>query len=413
MTMMPSELDFPFANAANLRDEVFLPRVSAIREADPVFYSASQRGWLLCRHEDVFAAFGDPRWSAVRLSVTQYDAIPMDQHEQLIPNLKKYVGEWTINIDGPKHERIRKVVVKAFNRKLVEGLRPMVERACDKLLDAAIAEGEVDFVEAVAYPLPAMVIISLLGVSPEYIGPLRDWARVLTVALASHSPSREILLQAEATIVEMNRVFEVEFDKRRASPGNDLLSVLVSAHEGGESLSKEELLGLCHLLIIAGHDTTANSIALGLIALVRHPEQRKRYLAGDVDSMQAMSELLRYVAMSSVQPRIAKEPMEIRGKQINPGEVGYLMIAAANRDPRVFERPDEFDVGRANLEQSVTFGPGLHHCLGHYLARMELDILYRQLFARTSNVELLPQEYSFTPNFVFRTVERIPVRLTV
>ncbi len=412
MTATQADLDFPFADPANLHDKVFLPRVSAIREADPVFRSAHQRGWLLCRHEDVFAAFGDARWSSVRLSVTQYDAIPLDQHEQLIPNLKKYVSEWTINIDGPKHERIRKLVVKAFNRKLVEGLRPMVEQACDELIDAALAKGEIDFVSEVAYPLPAMVIISLLGVSNDYIKPLRHWAKVLTVALASHSPGREILLEAEATIVEMNRLFEIEIERRQKEPGKDLLSVLVSAHEDGDSLNRDELLGLCHLLIIAGHDTTANSIGLGLIALLRHPEQRRRYLTGEVDGMQATSELLRYVAMSSVQPRIAKEAMALRGKQIQPGDVGYLMIAAANRDPRVFERPDELDVGRANLEQSVTFGPGLHHCLGHYLARMELDILYRKLFARASKVELLSEDFQFSPNFVFRNVERIPVRIT-
>jgi cytochrome P450 len=190
------------------------------------------------------------------------------------------------------------------------------------------------------------------------------------------------------------------------------LSALVNASEDADALSTEELLGLCHVLIIAGHDTTANSLGLGLVALLRHVEQRQRYLSGSVEPMQAMSELLRFVAMSSTQIRIAKEPIALRGKVIEPGQIGFLMIAAANRDSSVFENPDSLDFSRSHLERSATFGPGVHHCLGHFLARMELDILYRKLFKRTIRVELTSETMRFTPNYAFRGLERIPVRLT-
>jgi cytochrome P450 len=411
MTEALQSLDFPFADPALLHDAQFLPRLSAIRESDPVFRSALQGGWLLTRHEDVFAAFGDRRWSAKRLHVAQFSAIPADQHAALIPNLLKYIPDWIINIDSPQHDRVRKLVVKAFNRRVIEQLRPTVERACDTLIDEALAQREVDFISSVAFPLPAIVIIGLLGVAPEHIGPLRGWARDTTTALASHSPSRELLLAAERTVVQMNEVFAAEIEQRRRQPRQDLLSALVAAQADEEALSTEELLGLCHVLIIAGHDTTANSLGLGLVALLKHPTQRRRYLAGEVDAMQAMSELLRFVAMSSAQIRIAKEPITLRGKVIQPGEIGYLMIAAANRDPRVFEHPEVLDLGRPNLEQSVTFGPGLHHCLGHFLARMELDVLYRKLFARAPGISLASDELQFTPNFAFRGLEHLPVRL--
>ncbi|HEX5805053.1 MAG TPA: cytochrome P450 [Macromonas sp.] len=410
MTATTSELDFPFS-AENLQDGVFLPKLNAIREAEAVFFSDIQRGWFLTRHEDVTAAFNDPRWSSVRLSVTQYDAIPLDQHDALIPNLKKYVSEWSINIDGPKHERIRKLVIKVFNRKLVESLRPMIEEACDELVSNAIAKGELDFVEDVAFPLPAMVILALLGLPKQHVAAMRRWAKALTTALASHSPGKDILLEAEATIVEMNEIFAQEVAKRKGNPGKDLMSVLVTASEDGDSLSAEELYGLAQLMVIAGHDTTANSIGMGLIALLRHPDQLQRYLKGEVDFVTAMSELLRYISMSSCQPRIAKEDMVWGGKDIKAGSVGYLLIAAGNRDPRVFDNPEALDFGRANIDKSLTFGPGLHHCLGHYLARVEMDILYRKLFARAPKIELLPCYYTFSPNFVFRTIEHIPVRI--
>jgi pimeloyl-[acyl-carrier protein] synthase len=405
-------LDFAFADSNNLQDAVFLPRLSRIRERDPVFWSDLQRGWLLTRHEDVVDAFGDPRWSAKRLHVAQFAAIPLDQHTSVIPNLIKYIPDWIINIDAPQHDRIRKLVVKAFGRKVIERMRPTVEAACDILLDEALEKGSVDFVESVAFPLPAMVIIGLMGIAQEHIGPLRGWARDMTIALASHNPSREALLAAEQTMARMNEVFTEEIERRRNHPGTDLLSALVSAHEQVDALSTAELLGLCHVLIIAGHDTTANSLGLGLVALLRNPSQLERYLAGEFEPMQAMTELLRYIAMSSTQIRIAKTPIELRGKSIAPGQIGFLMIAAANRDPAVFEQPDVLDFSRPNLERSATFGPGIHHCLGHFLARMELDILYGKLFARACSVELTADDLQFTPNYAFRGLESIPVRLT-
>lgn len=412
MSSSGNGLDFAFADPANLQDNVFLPRLSRIREADPVFWSDLQNGWLLTLHEDVIAAFNDRRWSAKRLHIAQFFAIPAADHARTIPNLIKYIPDWIINIDAPQHDRVRKLVVKAFSRKVVNQMRPTVERACDTLLDDALARREIDFVESVAFPLPAMVIIGLMGIAEEHIAPLREWARDMTAALASHNPSRETLLAAEATVGNMNSVFTDEIEKRRREPGTDLLSALVNASEDTDALSTEELLGLCHVLIIAGHDTTANSLGLGLVALLRHVEQRQRYLAGAVEPMQAMSELLRFVAMSSTQIRIAKEPIALRGKVIEPGQIGFLMIAAANRDSSVFENPENLDFSRSHLERSATFGPGIHHCLGHFLARMELDILYRKLFARTRCVELMSETMKFTANYAFRGLERIPVRLT-
>jgi pimeloyl-[acyl-carrier protein] synthase len=406
-------LDFAFADPANLHDRVFLPGLACIREQDPVFWSAQQGGWLLTRHADVIAAFSDQRLSARRLHVAQFHAIPQERHAQDIPNLIRYIPNWIINIDDEQHQRVRKLVMKAFSRKVVQQLRPTVDRVCDELIAKALADGESDFIESIAFPLPASVICGLLGVPDEYMEPLRGWARDMTTALASAHPPREVLLAAERTMREMNDLFLAEFEKRRRKPGEDLLTALLQAREDDEALSEEELLGLCHVLIVAGHDTTANSLGLGLVALLRNPAQRQRYLDGNgIEPMLAMSELLRYVAMASTQIRITRAPVEYGGKAIPPGQVVFLMIAAANRDPRVFEKPDELIFGRPGIEASCTFAPGLHHCLGHMLARMELDTLYRKLFAQASKIELLGEDHRFTPNYAFRGLESIPVRMS-
>ncbi len=404
-------LDFAFANPANLHDRVFLSGLARIREQEPVFFSANQGGWLLTRHEDVTAGFSDQRLSARRLHVAQFHAIPEDERPQTIPNLLQYIPNWIINIDDDQHQRVRKLVIKAFSRKVVESIRPSVDRACDELIAKALKKGELDFIEDIAFPLPASVICNLLGVPDQYMEPLRSWARDMTTALASAHPSREILLNAERTVKEMNDLFLAEFDKRRREPGADLLTALVQAHEDGESLTDEELLGLCHVFIVAGHDTTANSLGLGVVALLNNPEQRDRYLAGEFDNLACMSELLRYMAMASTQIRITRAPVEYGGKSIPPGQIVFLMIAAANRDPSVFDRPNELVFGRPNIDVSCTFAPGLHHCLGHHLARMELDTLYRKLFA-AAKVEVLSDDLHFTPNYAFRGMENIPVRIT-
>ncbi|MGQ0696632.1 MAG: cytochrome P450 [Panacagrimonas sp.] len=408
---MSETLDFAFANPANLHDRVFLPGLARIRETEPVMFSAQQGGWLFTRHADVTAGFSDQRLSARRLHVAQFHAIPEAERPQVIPNLLQYIPNWIINIDDDQHLRVRKLVVKAFSRKVIEAMRPSVDRACDELIAAALKKGECDFIEEIAFPLPASVICNLLGVPEEYMDPLRGWARDMTTALASAHPTRELLLNAERTVGDMNTLFLGEFEKRRRNPGADLLTALVQASEDGQSLSDEELLGLCHVLIVAGHDTTANSLGLGLVALVQNPEQRQRYLSGEVDGMQSMSELLRFVAMSATQIRITRAPVEYGGKSIPPGQVIFLMMAAANRDSSVFEQPNELLFGRPNIDVSCTFAPGIHHCVGHHLARMELDMLYRKLFA-AAKVELLSDDLQFTPNYAFRGVEKIPVRLT-
>lgn len=410
--MNTNGLDLFLADPRNIDDKVFFPAIDRMREEDPVFWSPSQHLWFITRHEDVINVFSDKRWSARRLQGSQFHAIPEAQRAAEIPNLIRFIPDWVNNIDSPQHDRVRRLLLKGFSRKVIEQVRPAIEKACDELVDRALELREFDFVDEVAFPLPATVIMQLLGVPLEHIGKMRGWANAVTAGIAGVQPPRETILAAELAFAEMNEIFMVEIEKRKTAPGPDLITALAQAREdNGDALSLGELLGILQLVIIAGHDSTANSIGLGLLAMLDHRDQMEDYKAGRVDGMQAMTELLRHVAVGAIQPRVAAERMELRGKTIEPGSYAFITIAAANRDPRVFENPAVMNFSRTRLDKVATFGPGFHHCVGHHLARVELDCLFRRLLSKVSRMEADTSNLSFQLNPVFRGLNALPVRL--
>ena len=411
--MTTSSLDLFLGDRRNIDDRVFFPAIDRIREEAPMFFSPSQQVWFITRYEDVISAFSDKRWSEKRLQGSQFAAIPEAERAALIPNLVTYVPDWVNNIDSPQHDRVRRLLLKGFTRKVIESVRPGIDKVAEDLVAYAADKREFDFVNDIAFPLPAAVVLQLLGVPMEHIGKMRGWANVVTAALAGVQPPREVLLAAEQAFAEMNEIFMIEIDKRKTAPGNDLISALVQAREdNGDALTLEELLGILQLVIIAGHDSTANSIGLGLLALINNPEQLALYRDGGVDPLQAMSELSRHINVGAMQPRVALERMEMHGQTVEPGQYAFVMIAAANRDPRMFENPTVLDFKRKNIDRLATFGPGFHHCVGHYLARVELDSLFRRLVQRFPKMEADTSNLQFQMNPVFRGLEALPVRFT-
>lgn len=408
-----SNLDLFLGDPRNIDDRVFFPAIDRIREEDPVFWSPSQHVWFITRHEDVLQVFNDKRWSDKRLQGSQFHAVPEARRETDIPNLLKYIPNWVNNIDSPQHDRVRRLLLKGFTRKVIESIRPAIEQTCDRLVAEALEAREFDFVDKVAFPLPAAVILQLLGVPLEHLPKMRGWANIVTAAIAGVQPPAELLVAADRAFQEMNDIFLVEIEKRKRTPGPDLISALVQAREdNGDALTLEELLGILQLVIIAGHDSTANSIGLGLVAMLQYPEQMKAYKERTVDPMAAMGELLRHVNVSAMQPRVAADRIEMRGKTIEPGHYAFIMIAAANRDPRVFDDPRVLNFSRERIDRTAVFGPGIHHCVGHYLARVELDVLFRRLVDRVPKMEADTSDLTFQPNPVFRGLNALPVRFS-
>jgi pimeloyl-[acyl-carrier protein] synthase len=410
MTASHDALDIDLQDIHALRDENLFPALAGIRESQPVYWSARNSGWFITGHSDVSAAFQDRRLSNVRL--LGYLKRFREEWPDKIPSLLFYLPGWVLNNDGEPHARLRKLLVKAISRKYVDSLRPLITRVADALTDKAERLGQADFAAEIAYPLPATVILTMLGISLENLEKVRQWNQSIVMALATARPTLETVVQAEHAIVEMNAMVMAEIAARRLQPRDDFLTTLMSVSEDEDRLSEKEMLGICQVLLTAGHETTVNSMVWGLVAWCRHPAQRALFLGGSVDQMAATNELMRYSGMSMLQRKIALEEFSWHGQSIKPGDFIYLFVGAANRDPAVFRQPDVMDLTRTNLEQTMTFGPGIHHCIGHYLARVELAVFFDRFLRRFDRLSILDPALAQGPGITFRGLQYLNVRFT-
>jgi cytochrome P450 len=315
-------------------------------------------------------------------------------------------------LDPPDHTRLRKLVSKAFSPKVVRGLEPDIAALVDGLLDKVGAEGRLEIIADLAYPLPVAVICRLLGV-PIEDEPKFSWASALLaqgldpfIAFTGQPQGFEERLEAGLWLRGYLRDL---LRLRRADPGEDLMSGLIAVEEAGDQLTEEEIVATCNLLLIAGHETTVNLIANGALALLHHPEH---WVALGQDSSRAsaiIEETLRYDPPVQLVSRVAGEDMNIgeQGVRVPKGDTMLLLLAAAHRDPAVIERPDEFNPTRDSVRH-LAFGLGPHFCLGAPLARLEATVALSALTTRFPNARLA-KEPAYKPNVTLRGVADLVV----
>lgn len=315
-------------------------------------------------------------------------------------------------LDPPDHTRLRKLVSKAFSPRVVRGLEPDIATLVDGLLDKVGAEGRLEIIADLAYPLPVAVICRLLGV-PIEDEPKFSWASALLaqgldpfIAFTGQPQGFEERLEAGLWLRGYLRDL---LRLRRADPGEDLMSGLIAVEEAGDQLTEEEIVATCNLLLIAGHETTVNLIANGALALLRHPEH---WVALGQDSSRAsaiIEETLRYDPPVQLVSRVAGEDMSIgeQGVRVPKGDTMLLLLAAAHRDPAVIERPDEFNPTRDSVRH-LAFGLGPHFCLGAPLARLEATVALSALTKRFPNARLA-KEPAYKPNVTLRGVADLVV----
>jgi len=388
----------------------FLEKLDRLRELEPVFWSEASGCWIASRFADVSDGFEGrlPLQNAGRVEFVM-SSIPPQEREARISHFLNNVRHGIVSLDAPEHTRIRKLIMQAFSKKVVENLRPYARERIHFLLDRAVAEPNIEFNERIARPLPGYVLFRLLGIPEEHFDDLREWSNAMVEGTTVPNPSMKKLEKTEWAIREMNRVVLAELEKRRSQPRDDLITKLLQASDGGDQLSEDELLASMNVLIVAGHDTTSNTMTLGVEALARQPEAW-RYMADNTDKMaDCVNELMRYISMSTTQPRIVAEDFQWHGKQLRKGDMVFLSVAGANRDPRVFEYPDRLDFTR-DTSRSQVFGPGVHHCIGHLLAKMQLIEFFHALVQRFERVEVLDDRLDFMPAAVFRGLYSMNVR---
>jgi len=404
-----SSLDFDLTDLQLLGPQLD-QRLAAIREHEAVFWSDIQQGWFVTRFADVAEGFGGRLpLSTARLGKLAFASIPEHEWQSRIPLLTTVTPTWVNMTDPPHHARLRKPMTNAFSKSNVETMRAFVLARLQQLFETAERRREIEFIEEIARPLTGSVIMKLMGVPEEHLANLRDWANSIVMALGSPRPSPALLDDGEAAMRAMNEVFKHELARRKGQPQDDFLSVLAAAGEGEQGLTEAELLGACVLTLLAGHESTASTMAFGVVALAEHQAQVEYMLSHPERKVQTVEELSRYVSMSASQSRVASQDFTWHGKQIGRGDVVYLWVAGANRDPRVFANPDELDLSRT-IKETLVFGRGLHHCIGHLLAKLQLGEFFPAMFARFS-VDVLDDPLAFTGGYSFRTLSTLRVRL--
>jgi pimeloyl-[acyl-carrier protein] synthase len=389
--------------------DALLGELNRLREHDPLYWSAASHCWIVSGHAEVTEGFsGALPLSSTHIPKSLYRTMPPEVLSARLPTAMRYMPRIVTNLDGAEHAHLRKLLVKALNRKLVEGLRPYVRQRVSTLLKTAAELREIEFNEGIARMLPGAVILGLLGMSPDYLPRLKGWADGVTIALTSFNPKPEWLDGLETVVSDMIGVFTAEIDKRRADPQPDFITQLLNTVEDDARLTMDEMLATLILIIIAGHDTTSNSLTLGIRAMSRHPAAWQYWREHPEKGVDCAIELMRYIAMSTTLPRIAAADFDWRGRHIKQGDLVMLMVAGGNRDPRAYDQPETLDFTRRN-DTALTFGPGLHHCIGHLLAKLQMSEFFGELVQTFDRVEIL-EEPQFTPALVFRSVSALKLR---
>ena len=374
----------------------------------PVYYSRALRSFIVSRHDEVTRVLADPRMICDRrqAKVAQDFAI----FDSMRPDFAQAVVRSLLMLDAPDHTRVRRLVSRAFTPRVVERLSDGIAARVASLLDAMERKPDPDVIRDLADPLPLAVIADLLGIPEEDRGHLKAWSNDF-VGLLDPIQSEADPAAMERAFDELRAVMHRVFAARRLEPRDDLVSGLVQAGDQGDVLSEAELDSLCVLLLVAGNETTTNLIGNGTLALLHHPVQRRVLLEGPEAVRRAVEELLRYDSPIQATDRVASENVEIGGRRVRKGEVVALLIGAANRDPAVFRRPDQLDLGRAD-NPHLAFGHGVHFCLGAQLARLEGRHALAGLFERFPDLAPRGTSGPWKRSLVLRGLASLPVRLS-
>lgn len=378
-----------------------------LRDQDPVHWSEPLGAWVLTRYDDSRAAFQNPKLISGERIAAYMRQLP-DAYQQEMQPLHTHLAHWTGFMDPPDHTRLRTMINRAFTPRVVEALRPRIQSLVDGLIDRVIAQGEMDLIADLAFPLPATVISELLGVPPEDREQFHTWSNNINNYLGTGRPQVDVARQAQQSVEEISAYFINIAEQRKADPGPDLLSAIVSEEHEGTGLTQAELVGMCVFLLIAGHETTLSLISNGLLALMRHPEVMQRLKDNPALMKTAIEEFLRYDSPLQHQTRVVDEAFTLRGKSLQKGQRVLIMLGAANRDPAQFPDPDQLDIER-QPNAHIAFGYGIHFCLGAPLARMEGNIAISSVLNRLPNIQLKGDTLEWRKNLSNRnpTVMRV------
>ena len=382
------------------------PLFERLRRLDPVHRLPLPGAWAVSTYDDVASILRDPRFSSDERHSTSVAENP----EAGQTSFGRIYQSMLLFQDDPDHRRLRDLVQKAFTRRTVEDLRSRIEGLVRGLVDDLLDGRTGDLMSDIAYPVPVIVICELLGVPVEDQPLFHDWARHLANRLELQ-PLRtpEVERLGEEATARFVDYFDALIDTKRGAPGDDLISSLATVEQDGDRLTHDEVLATCILLLIAGHETTANLIGNGVHALLEYRNEWDKLVERPSLARPAVEESLRYDSPVQVVARTALEDVVVGEAQIPAGNVCGILLGSANRDERRFPDPDVFRIERDDAPL-VAFGGGIHFCLGAPLARLEAQTVFAELACRAGTLEVadVPQRRE---SFLIRGFETLPVRV--
>ncbi len=381
-----------------------IPWYRALRQKAPV-YGHEDIGIVLSRYADIDRVLRDRRFGV---------ATPSPWREMFAltapPSMHLLSENSLLFVDPPQHTRVRGLVAQAFTPRRIEALRPRIEAMIDGILDGLAERSSFDVLEEVAWPIPIMGVTELLDVPTTDQDLLHRWTHAITAV--DELPLELDLLAAAGTAADEFLSYAAELvEERRRHPGDDLISGLLSAEEDGQTLSREELLSMIVLVLLAGHDTTASLISTALWLLLDHPDQANEVRTDPGVVPNAVEEVLRFLGplqVASGGGRWPEEPVTIEDTVIEPGTPVRLLLGSANRDPAQYDDPDLFDIHRRPIRH-LAFGRGLHVCLGSALGRLEAQVVVPAVLRRIPDLQLVDDRPTWRPSFVVRQLASLPV----
>jgi cytochrome P450 len=402
-------LGFDPADPAFIADPY--PVLERVREGERVFYDEERERWFVGRHADVRACLRDKRLGRNFRHVMTPEEIgvpPLDPRWQAFWDVERWSLLW---LEPPDHTRIRKLVAAAFTPRSVAALREPAAELVDELLAPLTEAGELDVLYDFAQPYSIAVICRMLGVPLDRHRDLLDWSHRI-VKMYEFDVPEEAAVAANRAASEFRDYVHELIGERRASPRDDMVTALVEARVDGGRLSEDEIVSTVIVLLNAGHEATVNTLGNGMLAFARRPDQWRRVVSGEVAAAAAVEEMIRYDPPLQLFERwVLTDDVAIGGVPIPRGAKIAMLFGAANRDPRVFAQPDEFDVGRENAAEHIGFGGGIHVCIGAPLARIELEASVEALRRSWPEFELA-EEPRRTGAFVIWGLEALRLRRT-
>jgi hypothetical protein len=313
--------------------------------------------------------------------------------------------------DPPQHSRLRRLVSRDFTPRRIRDLEPRIREIAKELLDKVQAKGSFDVMADLANVLPVTVIAEMLGVPPELNAKFKHWSDTI-IGGDNNVPGAPQPPESIRAIDELGDYFTAEIEKRRSTPGPDLVSALVAAHDEGDVMSAADLLSFVTLLLVAGNETTTNLIGNGTLALGRHPDQFDALKRNPAMLPRAIEEMLRYDGPVQSTVRFTTEPVQLGGAEIPVGAFALMIVAAADRDPAQFKDPEKFDITR-DPNEHVAFGEGIHFCIGAPLARMEARIAFEAMLERFPRLRLKDpaMKPTYKGSYFLRGLESLPVAI--